>query len=101
MQKRNLVSGNSHEVVITSDMQERKATMRKISDAFIALPGGFGTLEEILEVMTLKQLAYHNKPVVFINTGDFFKYLFLQFDRSYSERFAKEEYRKLTKDFYL
>jgi cytokinin riboside 5'-monophosphate phosphoribohydrolase len=95
MQKRNLVSENSHEVIITDNMQERKASMRNMSDAFIALPGGFGTLEEILEVLTLKQLAYHNKPVVFINTKKFFEYLLLQFEKSYTEYFAKEAYRDL------
>ena len=95
MQKRNLVSENSHEVIITDNMQERKASMRNMSDAFIALPGGFGTLEEILEVLTLKQLAYHNKPVVFINTKKFFEYLLLQFEKSYHEYFAKKEYRQL------
>lgn len=95
MKTRNLVSNHSHEVVITSDMQERKARMREVSDAFIALPGGFGTLEEILEIMTLKQLAYHNKAVVFVNTNGFFDDLLRQFERSYSERFAKEEYRQL------
>jgi uncharacterized protein (TIGR00730 family) len=95
MKTRNLVSNHSHEVVITSDMQERKARMREVSDAFIALPGGFGTLEEILEIMTLKQLAYHNKAVVFVNTNGFFDDLLHQFERTYSERFAKEEYRQL------
>ncbi|MCD6354184.1 MAG: TIGR00730 family Rossman fold protein, partial [Prolixibacteraceae bacterium] len=63
---RSLASENAHQVVVTKDMMERKAKMREISDAFIALPGGFGTLEEILEVMTLRQLSYHTKPIVFI-----------------------------------
>ena len=76
-------------------MQERKAKMREISDAFIALPGGFGTLEEILEVMTLRQLSYHTKPIVFLNTNNFYKYLFKQFEVSYKEMFAKHVYRKL------
>lgn len=92
---RSLASENSHEVLVTKDMQERKAKMREISDAFIALPGGFGTLEEILEVMTLRQLSYHVKPVIFINTNNFFKYLLKQFEVSYNEKFAKELYRNL------
>ncbi len=93
--KRSLASSNSHEVISTSDMQERKAKMREISDAFIALPGGFGTLEEILEVLTLRQLSYHHKPVVFINTSDFYRYLFKQFEMSFTGKFAKEIYREL------
>jgi hypothetical protein len=76
-------------------MQERKARMRDISDAFIALPGGFGTLEEILEVITLRQLTYHTKPIVFINTNGFFDFLFKQFEVSYDELFAKPVYREL------
>lgn len=92
---RSLASNNSHEVIITADMMERKAQMRQISDAFIALPGGFGTLEEILEVITLRQLSYHTKPIVFVNTNNFFDHLFKQFELSYVELFAKDIYRKL------
>jgi cytokinin riboside 5'-monophosphate phosphoribohydrolase len=95
MQGRNLVSNHSHEVEITSGMMERKARMRELSDAFIALPGGFGTIEEILEVVTLKQLDYHRKPIVFINTGNFYDHLFRQFEHSYTEHFAKPEYSSI------
>lgn len=92
---RSLASDNSHEVIITPDMMERKAKMRDMSDAFIALPGGFGTLEEVLEVMTLRQLGYHTKSIVFVNTNHFFDDLFRQFERSYNEMFAKDVYKKL------
>jgi hypothetical protein len=92
---RSLASDNSHEVIITPDMMTRKEKMRDMSDAFIALPGGFGTLEEILEVMTLRQLSYHTKPIVFVNTNNFFDHLFKQFEVSYVQQFAKEVYRKL------
>jgi cytokinin riboside 5'-monophosphate phosphoribohydrolase len=93
--KRFLLSGNSQHVITTKDMQERKARMRDISDAFIALPGGFGTLEEILEVLTLRQLSDHTKPIVFVNTNHFYQYLFKQFETSFEEKFAKEMYRSL------
>jgi uncharacterized protein (TIGR00730 family) len=69
--------------------------MREMSDAFVAMAGGFGTLEEILEVITLKQLGYHHKAIVFINTNGFFDDLFRQFEKSYQEKFAKESYRNL------
>lgn len=95
MIKRSLASDNSHEVIITPDMMTRKERMREMSDAFIALPGGFGTLEEILEVMTLRQLSYHSKPIVFINTNNFYDFLFKQFELSYTEQFAKDVYRDL------
>ena len=88
-----LSSPNDHEQIITPNMRERKYLMRKRSNAFIALPGGFGTLEEILEVITLKQLNYHNKAVVFINTNGFYNPLFEQFEKAYNETFAKESYR--------
>ncbi|VAW14235.1 hypothetical protein MNBD_BACTEROID01-568 [hydrothermal vent metagenome] len=93
--KRSLVSDYSHKVIVTKDMQERKSRMRGLADVFIALPGGFGTLEEILEVLTLKQLSYHNKAIVFINTNNFFEHLLKQFELSYTESFAKEQYKKL------
>jgi len=91
----NLASVHAHEIIVSGDMMERKFKMRELSDSFIALAGGFGTLEEILEVITLKQLGYHNKAVVFINTNDFYNDLFMQFEKSYEEKFAKENYRKL------
>jgi uncharacterized protein (TIGR00730 family) len=93
--RRSLASDNLHEVISTADMQERKAKMREMADAFIALPGGFGTLEEILEVLTLRQLSYHNKPIVFVNTHNFYEHLFKQFEASFSEKFVKESFRKL------
>lgn len=91
----NLASVHAHEIIVSGDMMDRKARMREFSDSFIALPGGFGTLEEILEVITLKQLGYHHKAIVFINTNGFFDDLFRQFEKSYQEKFAKDSYRKL------
>lgn len=91
----NLASIHAHEIIVSGDMMERKAKMRDLSDSFIALAGGFGTLEEILEVITLKQLGYHTKAIVFINTNGFYDDLFRQFEKSYEEKFAKENYRNL------
>lgn len=54
------------------DMKERKALLREHADAFVALPGGWGTLEEITEVITLKQLGEHTKPIVFLNIAGFY-----------------------------
>ena len=65
------------------------------ADAFIALPGGFGTLEEMLEVITLKQLQLHRKPIVFINILNFYEKLFQQFEHLFRESFAKDDQRKL------
>lgn len=91
----NLASEHAHEIIVSGDMMERKFKMREMADAFIALAGGFGTLEEILEVITLKQLGYHHKAIVFINTNGFYDDLFRQFEKSFEEKFAKESYRRL------
>ena len=90
-----LESKNADKVIVAKDMMERKAIMRDMSDAFVAIPGGFGTLEEILEVITLKQLDYHQKAIVFLNTNGFYDDMFRQFERSYNENFAKPTYRTL------
>jgi uncharacterized protein (TIGR00730 family) len=60
------------EMVLVRDMHERKYLMRKNVDAIIALPGGVGTLEELLEVITLKQLGQFTKPIIIVNTNDFY-----------------------------
>jgi hypothetical protein len=83
------------ELLITADLRERKAVMEARSDAFIALPGGFGTLEEVSEMLTLKQLQLHAKPIVLINTLGFYDPLLALYEHFYAERFAKEQYRRL------
>ena len=77
------------EIVITSDLRERKAQMAAFADAFIALPGGIGTLEELLEILTLRQLQDHTKPIVLLNTNDYYAPLFALFEHLFRERFAK------------
>ncbi len=63
--------GQLSELIVTPDMHERKHKMFDRADAFVALPGGIGTLEEIVEVMTWAQLGRHRKPMVFANVGGF------------------------------
>src|SRR5437867_2993593 len=84
---------SSSSIIVTRDLRERKAIMETRSDAFVALPGGFGTLEEILEFLTLKQLATHAKPVVFLNARGFFNPLLALFEQLYREQFAKAQTR--------
>jgi len=88
-----LLYNDADEIIITKDLRERKKTMESISGAFIALPGGFGTLEEILEILTLKQLQVHNKSIVFINHNHYFDSLISLFEQFYSKNFAKQENR--------
>ncbi len=93
LRKKEVAYEEADEFIITKDLRERKAVMEERADAFVALPGGFGTLEEILEILTLKQLEAHGKPVVFLNTNDFFAPLLVMFDRLYEEQFTKHAYR--------
>lgn len=85
----------SDELIVTGDMRERKATMEARADAFIALPGGFGTLEEMLEIITLKQLQQHTKPIIFLNRAGFYDPLAALFEHMYQQRFAKPIYRAM------
>ena len=70
------------EFYLTKGMRERKAKLDEKSDAVIALPGGFGTLEELSEMIVQKQLCYNNKPIVILNTAGFYDYLLKFFERS-------------------
>lgn len=83
------------ELHLTRDLRERKAKMEEIGDAFVVLPGGFGTLEELLEIMTLKQLQQHQKAIVILNANGFFDPLRELFEHVFRQRFAKEVSRAL------
>ena len=84
------------EVIITPDMHSRKQTMADKSDAYIALPGGLGTLEELLEVITWKQLGLHSKPIIILNTDGFYDHLLAMLDKADREHFI---HSILAKDF--
>ncbi len=83
------------ELIVTKDMSSRKKLMNEISDGFIALPGGFGTLEELMEVITLKQLEVHQKPIVILNINGFYTKLIEQFNVFYDNNFTKSDYCNL------
>ena len=83
------------EFIVTEGMRERKALMDQKSDVIIALAGGFGTLEEIAEMIVQKQLGYNNKPIIFLNTNGFYDFLISFFDNIIKENFAKENSKKL------
>lgn len=76
------------EFIITKNMRERKALMDEKSDAVIALAGGLGTLDEVIEMITLKQLQYHFKPIVIINTNNFYNDLINMFKHICENKFA-------------
>lgn len=80
---------------IVETMHERKAMMADLSDAFIALPGGLGTLEEIFEIWTWAQLGLHAKPMGFLDVNGFYAPLLQFLDRAVRERFLKEPHRAI------
>jgi uncharacterized protein (TIGR00730 family) len=80
---------------VTGSMHERKALMAKLAAGFIVLPGGFGTLEEALEILTWNQLGLMSKPVAFLDIDGFYGPLLDFFDRSVEARFVRPEHRSL------
>jgi uncharacterized protein (TIGR00730 family) len=83
------------ELKIVATMHEREQLLFDLADAFVAFPGGFGTLEEIIEMLTWKQLGIHGKPIVFANVGGYFDPLLAQFELAIQKRYARREDRIL------
>ncbi len=83
------------ELKIVSSMHERKATMAALSDAFIALPGGLGTLEEAFEIWTWTQLGLHRKPLGLLNVDGFYDKLAAFLDQLVDEQFVRPEHRQI------
>lgn len=83
------------ERIETATMHERKALMERLSCGFIALAGGLGTIEELMEVLTLKQLSYIDPAIVLLNTDGYYDALLAQLERSMEEGFTHPEYRSL------
>ncbi len=84
-----------HEMHVVDDMRSRKQGLEELGDAYLILPGGFGTFEEVSEVLSFKQLGFHTKPIVFVNTNQFFAPLIEQFERAFAEAFIHERFRDL------
>ena len=80
---------------VTNDMHERKALMSELSDAFVAMPGGLGTFEELFEVLTWSQLGLHGKPVGLLNVAGYFDPLLAMVDRAIADGFCANEHRQL------
>jgi uncharacterized protein (TIGR00730 family) len=81
------------EMIVTSDMGERKKRMFELSDAVIALPGGVGTLEELTEAITLKQLSLYDGPIIILNTRGFYDSLIKFLDNMVNENFLRSEHK--------
>jgi uncharacterized protein (TIGR00730 family) len=80
---------------IVSSMHERKKRMGELSDGFVALPGGLGTLEEAAEVLTWAQLRIHTKPCGFLNVAGFFDPLLRMFDHAVEQGFLSAQHREM------
>lgn len=83
------------ELHIVASMHERKAKMAELADAFIALPGGLGTLEEFYEILTWAQLGFHRKACALLNVDGFYDGLLTFFDHAVAEQFVRIDHREL------
>ena len=83
------------ELKVVASMHEREQLMFDLSDAFVAFPGGFGTMEEIIEMITWKQMGIHGKPIVIANIGGYFDSLLKQFELAVQKKYARSEDRIL------
>ncbi len=83
------------QMITTKRMSKRKVKISKLVDGYIALPGGFGTLDEIFEALTLGQLGIENKAIGILNTNNFFYHALLQLDHMVQEGFLKQENRDM------
>ena len=89
LQAREGIAYDADELIVTDTMRERKRILYQQADAFAVLPGGYGTVEEFMEVLTLKQLGYHDHPIVMLNVEGFFETLLSFFEELREGRFAR------------
>lgn len=83
------------ELIVVDSMHERKAKMAELSDGFIALPGGWGTIEEIFEMLTWAQLGFHEKPCGLLNVAAYYDQLFAFLENAIEQQFVKQAYRPM------
>ena len=93
--EKELVYTDLTKIHVVDSMHERKAMMAELADAFIAMPGGFGTLEETVEVLTWAQLGLHNKPIGLLNIDGYYDYLNRFFEHMVTEDFLLREYKDM------
>jgi hypothetical protein len=95
LKRRELAYDGLTQLIVTGSMHERKQRMAELSDGFIALPGGFGTLEEFCEILTWAQLGLHAKPCGLLNVNGYYTALLGLFDHALAEGFLRPEHRHL------
>jgi uncharacterized protein (TIGR00730 family) len=92
---KNVQCDQAHEMATVRDMRSRKRLLDEGGDAFVALPGGLGTLEELLEVMSFKQLGFHDKPIVVLNANGYWQPLLDMLERGFAQGFVQSHFRGL------
>jgi uncharacterized protein (TIGR00730 family) len=95
LEKEEVVHSEVEEMIVCKKMSERKVIISKLVDGYITLPGGFGTLDELFEALTLGQLQIEQKPVGILNINGFFDAVLLQLDKMVEEGFLKQTNRHL------
>jgi len=92
---REVAHANLTELKVVDTMHDRKAEMFKSADAFVAFPGGFGTMEEFFEMLTWKQLGIHGKPIVIVNLRGYYDSILAQFERAIADGIVRKDNRIL------
>jgi len=92
---KNVHCGAAHEMRSVTDMRLRKRGLDEAGDAFVALPGGLGTLEELLEILSFKQLGLHRKPIVVLDAFGYWQPLLQMIDKAFAEGFIQPHFRGL------
>ena len=95
LEEKEVAHGGLTQLHVVASMHERKSMMAELSDGFIALPGGFGTLEEIIEILTWGQLQFHDKPCGVLNVSGYFDHLMAYLDHAEREGFLRAENRQM------
>ncbi|MCH2217585.1 MAG: TIGR00730 family Rossman fold protein [Flavobacteriales bacterium] len=95
LKKKEVVDCNVTELIVTQTMSERKVVMSKLSDGYISLPGGFGTLDELFEGITMSQLYIEEKPNALLNTNGYYNHLLSQIERMIDDGFVKSSNKEL------
>lgn len=83
------------ELILTETMHERKEKMAQLADAVVALPGGCGTMEELLEIITWKQLGIHSLPIIIVNTNGYYNHLLAQMQHAANEMFMRPQHLEM------